>query len=193
MRVARELHDETGQVLTAVALELRALDGHLDPEGRELLAAARRTLASASASLRDLAVRLRPSGLAEHGLESAIERQAARVRDASGMTVDVAVTGLPDDLRDEIEVAVFRVVQEALTNVQRHSGARTAGVLVTCPGDCIRVLVEDDGVGFDPGTATDRLGLAGIHERIALVGGTVTIESTPGEGAVVSVEIPLGD
>ena len=193
MRVARELHDETGQVLTAVALELRALDGHLDPEGRELLAAARRTLASASESLRDLAVRLRPSGLAEHGLESAIERQAARVRDASGMTVDVAVTGLPDDLRDEIEVAVFRVVQEALTNVQRHSGARTAGVLVTCPGDCIRVLVEDDGVGFDPGTATDRLGLAGIHERIALVGGTVTIESTPGEGAVVSVEIPLGD
>jgi hypothetical protein len=193
LRVARELHDETGQVLTAVALELRALEGHLDAEGRALLANARRTLASASEGLRDLALRLRPSGLVEHGLGSAIERQAARIRDVSGITVDVAVTGLPDGVEEEIEIAVFRVVQEALTNVQRHSGARTAGVLVTGHGDHIRVLVEDDGVGFDPGSSTDRLGLAGIHERIALVGGTVTIDSAPGQGTVVSVDIPLGD
>ena len=87
---------------------------------------------------------------------------------------------------------MFRVVQEALTNVQRHSGARTAGVLVTGRADRVMVLVEDDGVGFNPGTPTDRLGLSGIHERVALVGGTVTIESAPGQGAVVSVEIPLG-
>lgn len=191
MRVARELHDETGQVLTAVALELRALEGHLDHEGRDLLMSARRTLASASESLRDLAIRLRPSGLAEHGLESAIERQADRLRGDGGMTVDVVVTGLPPDVAEEIEIAVFRVVQEALTNVQRHAGATTASVLVTGLDDRIRVIVEDDGVGFDPGGATDRLGIAGIHERIALVGGTVTIDSAPGDGAVVSVEIPL--
>lgn len=191
LRVSRELHDETGQVLTAVALELAALDAHLDDEGRALLAEARRTLASASEGLRDLAIRLRPSGLAEYGLANAIERQAERLRDPGGITVDVAVTGLPADLPEEVEIAIYRVVQEALTNVQRHAGATTAGVLVTGLGDRVRVLVEDDGVGFDPATATDRLGLAGIRERIALVGGTAIIDSAPGTGTTVAVEFPL--
>ncbi len=191
MRVARELHDETGQVLTAVALELRALEGHLDADGRDRLAAIRRTLAAASEHVRDLAERLRPSGLAEHGLESAIERQADRLRRDGAMTVDLAVQGLPDNLPDEIGIAVFRVVQEALTNVQRHSGAHSVSVLVTAVDGTMRVVVEDDGVGFDPGTATDRLGLVGIHERVALVGGKVTIESAPGQGTMMAVVIPI--
>lgn len=190
-RVARELHDETGQVLTAVALELRALDRHLDAEGRDRLAGVRRTLASASESLRDLAIGLRPSGLAEHGLESALERQADRLRAGGDTNVDIAMAGLPPDLPEEVEIAVFRVVQEALTNVQRHAHARNAGVLVTAKGDRIRVLVEDDGVGFTPADPTDRLGLTGMRERIALIGGEVTVESSPGKGAVIVVEIPL--
>jgi signal transduction histidine kinase len=190
-RVARELHDETGQVLTAVALELRALDGHLDAAGRDRLAGVRRTLASASESLRDLAIGLRPSGLAEHGLESALERQADRLRAGGGTNVEIAMAGLPPDLPEEVEIAVFRVVQEALTNVQRHAHARNVGVLVTTKGDRIRVLVEDDGVGFTPADPTDRLGLTGMRERIALIGGEVTVESSPGKGAVIVVEIPL--
>jgi len=98
------------------------------------------------------------------------------------MTVDLAVQGLPDNLPDEIEIAVFRVVQEALTNVQRHSNAHSVSVLVTAADGAVRVVVEDDGVGFDPGTATDRLGL---------VGGEVTIESAPGQGTMMVVVIPI--
>ena len=148
-------------------------------------------VAQAAEGLRDLAIRLRPSGLAEHGLANAIERQAERVYEVSGITVDVAVTGLPDDLPAEVEIAIYRVAQEALTNVQRHSGANEVGVLVTGMGDRIRLLVEDDGRGFDPAAPTNRLGIAGIHERMALVGGTVTIDSAPGQGTTVVVEIPV--
>jgi signal transduction histidine kinase len=189
LRVARELHDETGQALTAVSLDLLALEEHLDAAGVAQLASARRTLAEATSALRDLALRLRPSGLAEHGLESAIERQADRLRVESGMAVDVSVDGMPD-LPEEVEVTIYRVVQEALTNIQRHSGARNASVLVRGLAGRVRVIVEDDGVGFDPTAATDRLGLAGIRERLALLDGTATFESSPGRGTTVLVEIP---
>lgn len=191
MRVARELHDEIGQVLTVVALELRALEEHIDEEGQGRLAAARHTLASASTGLRDLATRLRPSGLREHGLASALERQADRLRDDAGITVDISLTGIPAVLPDEVEIAVFRVVQEALTNIQRHARAHNASVLIRQIGERMRVIVEDDGVGFDPSANTDRLGLAGIRERVALVGGDVEIESMPGAGTAVLVEIPV--
>jgi GAF domain-containing protein len=177
------------QALTAVSLDLLALEEHLDAAGVAQLASARRTLAEATSALRDLALRLRPSGLAEHGLESAIERQADRLRVESGMAVDVSVDGLPD-LPEEVEVTIYRVVQEALTNIQRHSGARNASVLVRGLAGRVRVIVEDDGVGFDPTAATDRLGLAGIRERLALLDGTATFESSPGRGTTVLVEIP---
>jgi len=161
----------------------------VDDDGRERLAAARRSLSEATTALRDLALRLRPSGLEEHGLPSAIERQADRLRAEPGVTVDVSV----DDLRDlgeEAEIAVFRVVQEALTNIQRHAGARHASVLVRRLPGRVRVVVEDDGGGFDAAAGTDRLGLAGIRERVALLDGSVTLESRPGEGTTVVVEIP---
>ena len=93
-------------------------------------------------------------------------------------------------LGEEAEITVFRVVQEALTNVQRHANARQASVLVRKRPGRIRVIVEDDGGGFDPEAATDRLGLAGIRERVALLEGTATLESRPGQGTTVVVEIP---
>jgi len=188
-RVARELHDETGQVLTAVALELRALEEHVDAVGRDRLAAARRSLAEATGALRDLALRLRPSGLAEHGLESAIDRQADRLREQPGMQVDVSVGALPG-LDDEAGVTIFRVVQEALTNIQRHADAHHVSVLVRGMPGRVRLVVEDDGMGFDPAASTDRLGLSGIRERVALLDGTVGIESSPGRGTTLVVEIP---
>lgn len=190
VRVARELHDETGQVLTAVALELRALEGHVDDVGRERLAGARRTLADATAALRDLALRLRPSGLREHGLASAIERQADRLRVEAGVHVDVSVEGV-DDLAEEVEITIFRVVQEGLTNIQRHADAGTVSVLVRGAPRRVRVVMEDDGRGFDPAAPTDRLGLAGIRERVALLDGSATFDSSPGGGTTVVVEIPL--
>ncbi len=189
VRVARELHDETGQLLTAVALEMRALEEHVDDAGRERLAGARHSLAAATSALRDLALRLRPSGLAEHGLASAIERQADRLRVEPGIEVDVAVEA-GTGLNEETEIAVFRVVQEALTNIQRHSGARHASVLVSRLPGRTRLVIEDDGVGFDPDAVTDRLGIAGIRERVALLDGTAAVESSPGGGTTVVVEIP---
>lgn len=189
VRVARELHDEAGQLLFAVALELRALDEHVDQAGRARLEGARASLAEATEALRDLALRLRPSGLADHGLASAVERQADRLRAYPGITVDVAIDEVAG-LGDEAEVAIFRVVQEALTNIRRHAAARNASVLVRRLPGRVRVVVEDDGQGFDPSAPTGRLGIAGIRERVALLGGTATFQSSPGKGTTVVVEIP---
>jgi len=189
-RIARELHDEAGQVLTALALHLRALEDDLpDKEARERLADLRRQVNAAAASLRDLAVELRPSGLREHGLASAIARHAARVAESSGIEVDLALDGLPEVLDEQTEIALFRVVQEALTNVARHSGSSRASVLASALGERIRVVVEDEGRGFDPGAPTARLGLAGIRERVELIGGELRIESSPGTGTAVIVDL----
>jgi len=191
-RIARELHDEAGQSLTALALNLRLLDDHLDDDGRARLADLRQMLNGVSANLRSLATDLRPSGLREHGLASAIERQAAKLREATGMAVDVAVDSIPEALPEEIQVALFRVVQEALTNVARHSGASQVSVVVSHHAGRIRVMVEDDGRGFDPATPTGRLGLRGIRERVELLGGGLRIESAPGAGAAVIVDVEVG-
>ena len=193
--IARELHDEAGQELTALALQLRAMDDHVTGEaGRAHLAEVRHALARTSANLRALAIELRPSGLKEHGLASAIERQAARLQDSSGITIDVAVAAIPDGLGEAFEIALFRVVQEALTNVVRHSGANRARVLASLRDGRLRVVIEDDGEGFDPSAPTDRLGLAGIRERIQLLGGGLRIESArrAGTTVIVDLEVPNG-
>ncbi len=193
-RIARELHDEAGQELTALALQLRAMDDHVtDEPGRAHLAAVRHALARTSTNLRALAIELRPSGLKDHGLASAIERQAARVQESSGIAIDVAVATIPDGLDDAFEIALFRVVQEALTNVVRHSGAKRASVVASLRAGRLRVVIEDDGRGFDPSAPTDRLGLAGIRERIQLLGGGLRIESARRVGTTVIVELEVSN
>lgn len=191
-RIARELHDEVGQELTALALHLRALDDEVtSPTGVARLDVVRQALADTSTNLRELAVELRPSGLREHGLPSAIERQAARLNETTGIVVDVAVGAIPTDLPDAIEIGLFRVVQEALTNVARHSGAANASVIANRRGGRLRVVIEDDGCGFDPSTPSERLGLAGIRERVALLGGSLRIESDTSGGTTVIVELEV--
>lgn len=193
-RIARELHDEAGQELTALALQLRAMDDHVtDEPGRAHLAAVRHALARTSTNLRALAIELRPSGLKDHGLASAIGRQAARVQESSGIAIDVAVAAIPDGLDDAFEIALFRVVQEALTNVVRHSGAKRASVVASLCAGRLRVVIEDDGRGFDPSAPTDRLGLAGIRERIQLLGGGLRIESARRVGTTVIVELEVSN
>jgi signal transduction histidine kinase len=188
-RVARELHDESGQVLTALALHLRALENDVGPgEVRDRIAEMRRSLAAASTGLRELATRLRPSAVDEQGLGDAIEEQAARLRRA-GVHVDVDLRGVTPELPEEVQTVLFRVVQEALTNVARHSEATSASVVISAHEGRLRLMVEDDGRGFDPSAPTSRLGLAGIQERVELLGGRLRIESSPDGGTAVVVDL----
>jgi signal transduction histidine kinase len=188
-RIARELHDEAGQVLTGLALHLRALEDHVaDAEGRTRLAELRRSLNDAAAGLRDLATELRPPGLRAGGLAAALDAQVARLREVD-IEVEIVLGALPPDVPEEVEVTIFRVVQEALTNVARHSGARHASVVATAHGRRLRVVVEDDGRGFDPSAPTGRLGLAGVRERVELLGGELRIESSVDAGTAVVVDL----
>jgi len=191
-RIARELHDEAGQVLTALALQLRAIEGQMSDEaGRKRLAELRAAVNSATAGLLDLATELRPSGLREHGLEAAIRRHSDRMQETTGIAVGCVLDPLPEELPQEVEIALFRVIQEALTNVARHSGAGQASVLATVRKGRLRVVVEDDGRGFDPGQPSGRLGIAGMRERMDLIGGRLRIESEPGSGTAVIVDLEV--
>jgi signal transduction histidine kinase len=188
-RVARELHDESGQVLTALAVHLRALEADVEPGGiRDRISDMRRQLSEASVSLRELTTRLRPTAIDEHGLADAIEEQAARLRRA-GVAVDVELRGLDPPPREEVQTVVFRVAQESMTNIARHSRATHASVVVSVREGRLRLVVEDDGVGFDPAAPTRRLGLAGIRERVEMLGGGLRIESSPGNGTAVVVDL----
>ncbi|HSJ73335.1 MAG TPA: GAF domain-containing sensor histidine kinase [Miltoncostaeaceae bacterium] len=191
-RLARELHDEAGQALTALAVHMRALEGDV-PEGplRDRVAELRGQVGSATMALRELATRLRPSALQEGGLATAIEEQAERVRASTGMQVDVDLRGLDADLPEDVQIALFRVVQEALTNVVRHSGATSISIVATARESHVRLVVDDDGCGFDPSAPTDRLGLAGIGERVELLGGGLRVESSPGGGTAVVVDLEV--
>lgn len=190
-RVARDLHDEVGQVLSALAVHLRTLEGEVStPEARRRVEDLRASVGDAARSLRELAVRLRPTRLLEQGLERAIEEQAERLK-AGGFVVDLDLRGLSDDLPADVQTAVFRTVQESLTNIARHSSATSASIVAAASGTRLRVVIEDDGIGFDPDAPTSRLGLMGIRERCELLGGSLRIESTPGAGTAVVVDLEL--
>ena len=187
--MARELHDEVGQVLTALAVHLRTLEDEVStPEARHRVEDLRASVGDAARSLRELAIRLRPARLLERGLAAALEEQAERLR-AEGLAVEVDLRGLEGDLPEDVQTVVFRTVQEALTNIHRHSGARNASVVAAANGTRLRIVVEDDGAGFDTEAPTSRLGLVGIRERVELVGGRLRIESTPGAGTAVVVDL----
>lgn len=190
-RIARELHDESGQVLTAVALHLRALEKReTDAPYRIKLAELRGAVVEAASSLRQLITELRPPGLRGGGLGEAISDLAERVT-PPGPRVDIAVDGLPVDLDEEIEIALYRVVQEALTNASRHADAAHVGITAGLDGARLRIVIEDDGRGFRTDEPTARLGLAGLRERVQLIGGDLHVESAPGAGTSVTVELDL--
>jgi signal transduction histidine kinase len=146
----------------------------------------------------NLALELRPTALDDLGLQSALANYAERWSERSGVEVDCHALGLDGDrLPAPVETALYRVVQEALTNVLKHAGARRVSlILQRFPGQAVAV-VEDDGGGFDAESVTapardgGRLGLIGMRERLALVGGTLTVESIPGRGTTVIARVPL--
>lgn len=193
-RIARELHDSASQTLTSLVIGLRGLSQACDrPDVRqraeELRAVAGQTLEEVHA----LALQLRPRALDDLGLAAALERHVADCRRRYDLDIDLAVHGLERRLPPEVETALYRIVQEALTNVARHAGARTASVLIERRAHTVRAVIDDDGAGFDPRAAggDGHLGLYGIRERAELLGGAMTIESEPGRGTSLFVEIPL--
>jgi signal transduction histidine kinase len=143
-------------------------------------------------NVRRLAVELRPSALDDFGLVPAVERLASTVAEQSGTVVDVEAQLGDARLPAEAETALYRIVQEALTNVVKHASARRVSITLVQKGAAAVVVVEDDGGGFDPGaTRPGALGLVGMRERVALVGGRLTVESSPGVGTTLVAEVPL--
>jgi PAS domain S-box-containing protein len=190
--LARELHDDTAHGLAIMGIQIDMLAAHVDDaDGRAVLEDLRESVHTTLAGVRALATELRPPTLREYGLNAAIERQAMRLREIAGTEVAVDLAELPENLNEELQVTLFRVAHEALANVARHSGARTAAVSVDQSDDRLRLTITDDGRGFDPAAPTDRLGLAGMRERLDLVGGSLTADSQPGHGTTLVAEVPV--
>jgi signal transduction histidine kinase len=142
--------------------------------------------------VRRLAVELRPQALDDFGLVPALERLGEAFAEESGITVDVQANLDAARLPAEVETALYRIVQEALTNVAKHSGATRVSVVVTRREGAVTAVVEDDGKGFGAaGGEGDGLGLVGMKERVGLLGGRLAIESTEGAGTTVVAEVPI--
>lgn len=196
-RIARELHDSTSQSLTSLLVGLTALENAPDPAAQSTqIKDIRQVVSSTLEEVHSLAWQLRPSVLDDHGLLDALQRYIGDYQRRYNITVDFAVHGLEERLPLALETGVYRMVQEGLTNVARHARARNASVLIDRRKGGLRVIIEDDGVGFDPSIAQRgelSFGLQGIHERAQLFGGKLTIESGPGQGASLFIEIPLAE
>ena len=199
-RIARELHDETGQSLTAIGMGMHAVGASLtsDPEKasqrlRDLESLVDRSLNE----LQRLIADLRPSHLDDLGLPAALRWYAGEVQGRTALRISVEVFGEPRALPGAVNTALFRIVQEALTNVIRHAEAGSARIRVRFGEQGLNLQVSDDGRGFDPRPIGSRerpaWGLLGIEERATLLGGTATIRSRPGEGTQVEVSVPYAE
>jgi signal transduction histidine kinase len=193
-RLARELHDETGQALTSILLGLRGLEDVRDEAAlRTAVSEVRELVRSTLQDVRRLAVELRPKALDDFGLVAALERLTENFAEQTGMAIEF-VPNLHGDGRfpPEVETALYRLVQESLTNIVKHARAKSVSIVLTQKAESISVIVEDDGIGFEPGRETgDGIGLLGMRERVGLFGGRVVIESRPGAGTAIVAEVPL--
>jgi PAS domain S-box-containing protein len=198
-RLAVELHDELGQVLTAVKINLASLErlsgeGPAPPHLRDAIA----SVDHAMQRVRDLALDLRPSVLDDLGLPAALRWYVDRFARVAHVEAHLSIDAVPP-LPPELETACFRVAQEALTNVARHAQAREVWLDLRLLAEGVELRVRDDGIGFDAGAARDRaiggasMGLLGMQERVSLVGGEFEVRSMRGEGAEVRARFAVGD
>jgi two-component system, NarL family, sensor histidine kinase UhpB len=188
LRVAQELHDGVGQSLTGVVLQLGRVARDIEPSAKPGVVEAQETARESLEEVRRIARMLRPEALDDLGLTSALLVLGDRVAEPSGLAVDVYVQpGLA--FNPEEELVLYRVAQEALTNVARHSSARRAEVRLALQGGRPRLEVDDDGEGFPPNTH-EGSGVLGMRERAVLVGGTLKLNSSPLGGARVTLELP---
>lgn len=199
-RISRELHDEISQSLAAMALDLEAAQvaGSALREGAfERLADLRRRLLTALGEVNRIILDLRPTLLEDMGLLSALRWYASQRLDPAGVSVHVQSGGIDERLQPHVETTVYRIAQEAVTNVAKHAGASNLWLAAKKTSRHFTLSVRDDGRGFDPASVLsdpdDRvgIGLFGMKERASLVGGSVEIQSAPGRGTRVVVRIPL--
>ncbi|HEY5143330.1 MAG TPA: GAF domain-containing sensor histidine kinase, partial [Solirubrobacteraceae bacterium] len=191
-RWARELHDETLQALGALKVLLSGAARLEDPGAvREAVVTATEQLGSDIASLRGIIAELRPASLDQLGLAPALSSLAQRTGVASGLDVRIALELGEQELSSELETTVYRIVQESLTNVARHSGADRVDVSVSADGQALSIAVTDDGSGFDPATAVQGYGLQGIRERVELAGGELEVAAATPSGTSVRATLPL--
>lgn len=191
--ISRELHDEVGQALGLLLMDAGRLSNQLqagDEKGRDTVQRIKTVAERTLQNVRNMALLLRPSMLDDLGLLPAVEWYAREMSQREGFEVDVRSENVPESLPDEVNLCVYRVIQEAVNNAQRHAQATHVQVEVSGTGDAIRVTIADDGSGFDPQRSRG-MGLVGMDERVKRLGGTLTIDSRPGAGATIRVEIPV--
>ncbi|MDD5329040.1 MAG: PAS domain S-box protein [Sulfuricella sp.] len=197
-RIAREIHDELGQTLTALRIDLawlRAQCGSDDPRVADKLASGFQLVVKTLDSVRRISEDLRPGMLDTLGLAAAIQHHAAKFTEHTGIPCRLSMNREEFEVGDKVATAVFRIVQEALTNVARHAGARSVTVEVREVDDAIEVAVQDDGCGFGPAPAGAKktFGLLGMQERVKMLGGRFEIDSEPGQGTRIGAWLPKND
>jgi PAS domain S-box-containing protein len=195
LRLARDLHDETGQNLTAAMLELKGVESQLEEKGRERLRVLRLQMEEIGKTLHRVASQLRPASIDELGLTTALSNHLSEWSMQYGIAADFQCVGLDlDRLGDEARTTIYRVVQECLTNVAKHAKqARNVGVVIERVGASLRLIIDDDGPGLQSPSAGERnggLGLPGMRERLALIGGQLEIETSE-TGTTIFALIPL--
>ncbi len=198
MHLSRELHDESSQALAGLMVNLGLLERDAESPAlvRQHAAELKRITTAVLDDLRALAMKLRPASLDHLGLVTALEQYVEEFNRRYHLDVQFESVGLDAArLPGDLETALFRIVQESLTNVALHARATRIDVLLNQRNSFLVLTVEDNGVGFDPNQPAhpDRLGLFGMRERVEMLGGKLVVESAPGKGTVISVEVPFGD
>jgi two-component system sensor histidine kinase UhpB len=197
-RIARELHDETSQVLTSLLISLTLLEESVETqEARERIADTRALAHSTLRAIRNLSIDLRPSALDDLGLLPALRWYVKEYQKKCSINVEFHATGFKERLPAEMETALYRIVQECLTNTAKHANASRVTITLKEETNRVYARITDDGQGFDyeallktPGQERG-LGLAGMNERAVLLDGTLNIHSTPERGTIIEVSIPL--
>jgi signal transduction histidine kinase len=196
-RLARELHDRAGQSLTHILVRLKAIERNSNqPEIQESLYSLEEIVSNTIDQIRDLSYRLRPPALEEFGLKAAMKSLVSQMASEAGILVECSCE-LDESLLPQVEVMIYRIAQEGLTNVIRHAQANLIKVTLSERSQQIYLSIEDDGIGFDPAqlpidTQNRHLGLISMNERTELIGGTFHLYSAPGEGTKLEVFVPIG-
>jgi two-component system sensor histidine kinase UhpB len=197
-RIARELHDETSQVLTSLLISLKILEETISNEAaRQQMEETRSLVHRTLRAIRNLSIDLRPSALDDLGLVPALRWYLKEYQQKCKVEVEFSASSFKERLPSEIETTIYRIVQEALTNTAKYAQATKVGVSVVETGEGVRATVSDNGKGFDAQTLLKLpwqergLGLAGMHERAALLDGALLINTEPGRGTTIDVTIPL--